>query len=126
MDTFWPIPEDPTDATHAGQEVADLLFDLMDEEGLPREQAFCFVIHAKADKFVALPVGQELPFHITEQGWEPIGIVFGILVVEKKAVMLQARGFAKSERTDRILSEAQTKIALDIKAGKMMSKSKGN
>ena len=58
------------------------------------------------------------------KAWEPIGITFGVLAVEKKTVMLQTRGFTTSERIDRLLSVALTKLALDFKRGKVPIRTK--
>lgn len=123
VDTFWPVPEDlqhpnPSEAVNAAREVGDLLFEGMQDQGLPRGQGLCLLICAtKSGKVqpVAL-VEKNLAAIITEKQLEPIGIAFAIMVVGTKDIMLRVRVFENSERTARLLAEIQTHLALDIKA----------
>jgi hypothetical protein len=129
VEEFWPVPEElvrpnPSEAVTAAREVESVLFDRMDLHGLQRGQGLCLLIcAAKSGKVhpVAL-LGKELPAVITKNAWDPIGILFGIMVVEKNAIMLQVRPFAKSERVDPRLLEIQTQIALDLKHGKRITR----
>jgi hypothetical protein len=118
LDNFWPVPENlhPTQAEvmSAWKDVSDFLSEMMDEEELPREQAFCsLIVTTPNGKVIRLKVGQELAGE-----WEGIGFVFGVLV-KGQGLKVKTRGFGKSERTEQILAQALTTIALEIqRAGK--------
>src|SRR5580765_3774306 len=119
LDNFWPVPENPhptpVEAISALQEVAGFLSERMDEEALPREQAFCSLIATTpSGKVFRIRVGEEMAGE-----WEGIGIAFGVWTKERGLKLKIRRFDENSERTKQLQAQALTDIALEIqKAGK--------
>ena len=119
LDNFWPVPENPhptqAESMNALHEVWGFLSEMMDEEGLPREQAFSsLVVSTPSGKVVRIRVGQEMAGE-----WEGVGIAFGVCTKER-GLKLKIHLFDEnSARMQRLKAQALSAIVLEIqKVGK--------
>lgn len=134
--TFWPpeadgahLSKNAADAVRGCRVVATTLFDAMKEAGIPLQHGACVLVCAtEADKLASIPfLSCETPDNedpeterlVLRKKLEPVGIALMLGDAEKKKLLMQARGFENTERTERLLSTVIEKWRTDARAGKM-------
>jgi hypothetical protein len=98
------------EAMTAWKQESDFIFEMMDEEELPRWQAFCsLVVTTPSGKVVRLRPGEEL---VGE--WEGVGLVVGVWIGAPGMKVNTFRFDEQSERTKQLMAQAISTIKLEI------------
>jgi hypothetical protein len=134
--TFWPSE---ADGAHLSKNVADAVcglcvvettvFDAMAEAGIPLQHGACVLFcRTETDKLARIPFlscesadteDPETAQLILRKKLEPVGIALMLGDAEKKKLLIQARGFENTERTEKLLSTVIEKWRTDARTGKM-------
>lgn len=133
VQTFWPVQEkakpNGLEAVKMCRKVAGLLYDAMDEADIPLQNAGCVLVCATATgKAKNIPfLASESPDStdleivrlILHEKLVPVGIAFMLVDSENKKMLMRARGFEKTVRTENLLASVLEEWMSDARKGEM-------
>ena len=136
VETFWPsdangehLSKNAPDAVRGCRLVATILFDAMQDAGIPPQSGACVLVCAtESDKLANIPFlscenpdteDPETAKLVMRKNLEPVGIAFMLGDAEKKKLLMEARGFDNTERTEKLLSVVIETWRRDARTGKM-------